>query len=143
MNQFCPQMVQIPKIWPGISESQISLFVSYCKPSSRFLCPFPAHKRPARAARRAEFQPARGRNRTCAGRESNPRPPGWEAAGPTIGLIPRWRSAPERISYASKIQALTAGAAQRLIRHPKCAFWVVCWAVLLKSDKSNDFVAQA
>ena len=68
---------------------------------------------------------------------------GLGAAGPTIGLIPRWRSGPKLISYASKIQALTAGAAQRLIRHPKCAFLVVCWAVLLKSDKSRDFVAQA
>ena len=62
------------------------------------------------------------KNRTCADRESNPRPPGWDAAGPTIGLIPRWRSGPKLISYASKIQALTAGAAQRLIRHPKCGF---------------------
>ena len=60
-------------------------------------------------------------NRTCTDRESNPRPPGCEAAGPTIRLIPRWRSGPEPIPYASKIQALTAGAAQRLIRHPKCA----------------------
>ena len=106
----------------------------------------PSQKHPKTLPKRSPTCPTNIKtyqNRTCAGRESNPRPPGWEAAGPTIGLIPRWRSGPKLISYASKIQALTAGAAQRLIRHPKCAFLVVCWAVLLKSDKSRDFVAQA
>ncbi len=49
--------------------------------------------------------PKNVKNRTCGGRESNPRPPGCEAAGPTTRLIPRWRSGPKPISYASKIRA--------------------------------------